>query len=63
MSSWAPHYGEPDKDGGLPYGKFKVCTTCAAPLGDPLDDEEMLAHHGYCSRECASEGYYGNYTM
>jgi len=63
MSNWAPHYGELDEDGGLPYGRFKVCTTCNTPLGDPPDDdEEMLAHHGYCSRECASKSGYGNYS-
>lgn len=50
----------------LPYGNFKVCSTCNAELQvsdeDNLDDEN-LSYHGYCSRICASNAGYHNFQI
>jgi hypothetical protein len=63
MSDWKPWFGKLDGDGRLIYGKFKTCTSCNKRLDSTQEDEEHLAYHGYCSRQCASEDAYGNYTF
>ena len=63
MSNWKPWHGELDDNNSPVYGEFKICTTCAKSLPSfPKEDPEHLIYHGYCSKECASEDGYGNYT-
>ena len=63
-NNWSPRFCETDENGFLLYGKFKTCTTCNRRLcSQTEDDEEHLAYHGYCSRECASDDGYGNYQV
>jgi len=66
-SKWKRVFYELDEDGLLlmPYGKFKICTTCGTDLpkwSEDADPEHTL-YHGYCSRDCASENDYGNYQI
>ena len=64
MSKWKRTYVELDENGALPYGKFTVCSTCASKLPswtEETNDEEHILWHGYCSKNCASEGGYANY--